>query len=125
MPYYLFEFKNKVKEIFFHMNDKKEYIDEKGNKWTRIFSNPLASVDTKINPFDEKDFVNKTAKKGMTIGQMWDESAQLSEKRQQILGKDNIREQAEQKYFEKTKKIHPHAKKQKLEIDLTKAKISV
>lgn len=90
------------------MNDEKEYI-ENGEKWTRLFTTPNASIDTKINAFSSKDFVEKTkSKKGMTIGDAFDESQRLSDERKKIHGFDPIKDKEIKKYEKKTKKKHPH-----------------
>lgn len=109
MPYY--QFRNRatgeIKEVFQKMNDKHEI----GYEWERLFSNPRISFDTKIDHNSAKDFVAKTAKRGMTIGEMMDLSGELSEKRGGSTGKDAVRASAEKKYRDKTGKVHPHAKR--------------
>lgn len=82
MPYYLFKHpqKKEIREIFFHMNDEKVYVDEKGLKWTREFVVPQASIDTNIDPYSKRAFMDKTNKAG-TFGEMMDLSKELSEKR--------------------------------------------
>lgn len=114
MPYYIFQHPKtkEVKEILQKMNQEHVYIDEKGIKWNRIFTKPQASIDTQIDANSSKEFVAKTAKRGMTVGEMMDLSAELSEKRGGITGKDEVRDKAEKEYKKKTGKRHPHAKKQ-------------
>jgi hypothetical protein len=82
MPYYLFSHPKtkKVCEIFFHMNDEKVYIDENGLKWNREFVVPQASIDTNIDPYSKRAFMEKTNKAG-TFGEMMDLSKELSDKR--------------------------------------------
>lgn len=82
MPYYLFRHPNskEIQEIFFHMNDEKIYIDEQGVKWVREFIVPQASIDTNIDPYSKRAFMDKTNKAG-TFGEMFDLSKELSEKR--------------------------------------------
>lgn len=82
MPYYLFSHPKtkKVCEIFFHMNDEKVYTDERGVKWNREFVVPQASIDTNIDPYSKRAFMDKTNKAG-TFGEMMDLSKELSEKR--------------------------------------------
>ncbi len=82
MPYYLFSHPQteEVCEIFFHMNDEKVYIDEQGLKWNREFVVPQASIDTNIDPYSKRAFMDKTNKAG-TFGEMMDLSKDLSEKR--------------------------------------------
>lgn len=82
MPYYLFSHPDtgEVREIFFHMNDEKIYLDENNLKWNREFVVPQASIDANIDPFSKRAFMDKTAKAG-TFGEMFDLSKELSEKR--------------------------------------------
>jgi hypothetical protein len=113
MPLYTFEHPKTKKTIDLvqSMNAPHEYTDEKGVKWNRVFSKPNASVDTSIDPFSAKDFINKTNKKGMTVGDMWDISAGLSDKREKKAGKDAVKEKAIKDYAKKCHgKLHPHAK---------------
>lgn len=100
-PIYLFEHPDtqEIKEIIMGMNDKKEYTDKKGVKWNRVFTKPQASIDTQIDPHSAQDFDNKLAnKKGMTVGEMWNESKTLSKKREKIHGKDPIKEKSLAEY---------------------------
>ena len=82
MPYYLFSNPDteEIREIFFHMNDEKVYIDENNLKWNREFVVPQASVDANIDPYSKRAFMDKTNKAG-TFGEMMDLSKELSEKR--------------------------------------------
>lgn len=94
-------------DLFFGMNEVKEHIDENGYKWRRIFSVPRAAIDTKINPFSERDFVNKTGNKKGTVGEVMDLSAELSEKRAESTGKeDPVKRKLFNDYENKTKKKH-------------------
>lgn len=113
MPVYIFQHPNtqEVKEIVQGMNEPHVYVDKKGVKWDRIFTKPQAALDTKINAHSVEDFKNKTRNKNYTLGQMWDTSAELSEKRGGASGQDEIRQKAEDAYEKKTGKIHPQSKK--------------
>ena len=73
MPYYLFSHPKtgEIQEIFFHMNDEKTYIDNNGLKWNREFVVPQASIDTNIDPYSKRAFMDKTNKAG-TFGEMMD-----------------------------------------------------
>lgn len=88
------------------MNDVHEYSED-GVKWERIFTLPEAAIDTKFDPNDNVGFIEKSKKKNMSIGAMWDESARLSEKRAKHGGIDPIKEKAITDYEKKTKKKHP------------------
>jgi hypothetical protein len=113
VPNYLFENpKNgKVSEVFFHMKDEKTYIVD-GVKWNRVYTVPQASIDTRADPYNQKDFSKVTNKKG-TYGDLLDRSNEMSLKREEKEGVDPVK----QKYFEDYSKKraglkHPDQKKQ-------------
>lgn len=89
------------------MNEEHIYVDKKGVKWNRIFTKPQAAIDTSVDPNSSKDFMRRTAKKGMTYGEMSDLSAELSEKRGGTTGQDLMRQKAIDGYKAKTGKEHP------------------
>ena len=96
------------------MNDEHSFTDEKGVKWNRIFTKPQAAIDTQFSATDSRDFIQKTRGKNYSLGQLWDKSAELSEKRGGMSGQDEVREKAESAYKEKTGKKHPHSKKKQV-----------
>ena len=112
MPIYLFQHPKtqKVIEVVQRMNEPHTYA-EKGIEWIRIYVNPQVAFNTQISATDSKSFVNKTRDKNYSLGQLWDMSAELSQKREGMSGIDEIRVKAEQSYQDKTKKRHPHAKR--------------
>lgn len=112
MGYYLFQHPEteEVVEVFQRMNEDHLYISEDGTMWNRIYVNPKVSIDTKIDPYSSRDFVEKTKNKNGTIGDLWDRSAELSERRAKIEGSDSIKDKAANSYKDKTGKEHPHAK---------------
>ena len=100
MPLYTFEHpdsdgRGPFIDVIQSMKDNHEYADEDGVKWKRVFDVPNASIDTRINDFSSNEFVNKTKDKGMTMGQLWEESERASNRREKLLGKDPVKE----KYF--------------------------
>ena len=113
MPYYSFvnTKTGEYRDIFFHMNDEKVYNGEPGENgkglWQREYSVPRASIDTEVDPYSSKDFVKATNKSNGTMGDMWDRSAELSQKRADKEGKDPLKQQ----YFDNYRKTHrgkPH-----------------
>lgn len=117
MPQYLFEHPNtgEVIEIVQKMNDAHIYTDLNGVEWKRVFVNPKISFDTNIGVHSEKDFVQKTMNKNYTVGDLWEKSSELSEKRKEKEGFDKVKEKAMSDYEKKTNgKKHP-ARKQKIE----------
>jgi hypothetical protein len=115
MPIYLFEHPKtkKVIEVVLRMSEPHIYVDAAGVQWNRIFSIPQAAMDTRISATDKQEFISKTRSKKMSVGDMWDMSAELSEKRGGTTGHDEIRVKAEAAYKEKTGKKHPHAQSRK------------
>jgi hypothetical protein len=106
MPYYLFRniATDEYREVFFHMNDAKEYNGDDGTEigyWVREYIIPNASFDTEIDPYSAKDFQKATAKRG-TMGDLWDRSAELSEKRADRNGQDPLK----QKFYDDYAKNH-------------------
>lgn len=108
MPFYDFanDKTGEVKTLFFHMNDEKKYVDECGFEWRRVFESVNASIDTKIDPYDSRDFVEKTRHKKGTLGSIWDKSKELSEKRKGNSNHDPVKEQTYKNYENKVKKPH-------------------
>lgn len=103
MPSYLFEhpISQEVVEVTLSINEPKIYTDENGLRWNRVFSVPQTSFDTKIDPFDSKGFAETTGKKRGTLGDIWDASAELAEKRKQKAGKDSVKEKWLKDYSKK------------------------
>lgn len=121
MPYYIFENEEtgEQKDIFFGMNDKKEYKGENGKeKWKRIYTAPRASNTSRLDAYEKPaDFVNNIANKKGTYGDLLDLSKEVSERRAQKSkdGKDPVKE----KYFKewskkRSGKIHPQSKPKKI-----------
>lgn len=115
MPYYSYQHPvtEEVAEIFQHMDEPHEFFDQNGLQWARIFTNPTASIDTRIDPNSPQDFIDKTKKKNYSVGALWDTSAELSAKREKTFGKDSLKERAQESYKKKTGKEHPHAIKER------------
>lgn len=113
MPLYTFQHPEteEIIEVIQRMGDLHSYSDKKGVTWSRIFTKPQTALNTRISSTNPKEFVDKTRGKNYSVGQLWDMSAELSEKRAGRSGQDEVRVKAENKYEEKTKKKHPHAKK--------------
>ena len=114
MPIYVYQHPQtkEVKEIVQRMNEEHIFVDDKGIKWDRILSVPNMAMDTQFSAHSSEEFVKKTRGKKMSVGDMWDLSGELSEKRAGASGVDEIRVKAEEAYKKKTKgKEHPHSKK--------------
>lgn len=83
MPIYIFKNPEteEVVEVFQKIEEEHVYFDSEGLEYDRVYTVPFASVDTKIDPFSSKDFVQKTSQKNGSIGDLLDKSKELSEKR--------------------------------------------
>lgn len=111
MPYYRYVHPktNEIKDIFQGMNDVHEYIDENGLKWNRIFTTPELSTQDKLSvESSAKDFSRVTANQKGTMGDLWDRSAELSEKRKKLYGEDKVKSKYYEDWSKKRKgKVHP------------------
>lgn len=117
MPIYIFEhpITKKRKEVVQRMTEAHTY-SEGGVVWVRVFEAPQASTGAtigKLDPFDRRAFIEKTGQmRNITQGDLWDLSADLSEKRKKKAGKDHVKEATVKAYAKKTGgKLHPHVKK--------------
>lgn len=106
MAIYLFQNPEtlEVKEIFQSMSETHCYQEE-GVEWKRLYTVPLMSIDTKVDPYSSKDFAKATNKKG-TLGNMMDLSAELSDKRANKEGIDPVKQKHFDDYEKKNKKKH-------------------
>jgi hypothetical protein len=111
MPEYLYQHpKNKkVISLIQSIHDKHEYIDENGTKWDRVFTAPQLNTEPKLKAnSSSKEFAEYTGKRKGTVGDLWDASKELSEKREKIYGKDPIKEKYFKSWSKKRKgKKHP------------------
>lgn len=113
MPIYVYEHPETQErvELVQRMTEPHTYIKD-GIEWRRVFESPNAAIDSfgNLDSSDRAGFVKQTAKRGMTVGDMWDESAKLSEKRAKKFGKDPVKEKAVNDYKKKCGgKSHPLA----------------
>ncbi len=110
MPVYIYENpKTKdVIEIIQSVNDEHIYIDKNGLKWNRIFTTPQVGIDTKLDAFStSKEFAEKTRNKKDNVGQLWDRSKELSQKRKDKFGEDKFKTANLDKWSKKRKGKRP------------------
>ena len=113
MPTYIFEHpeNGEIIEVVQKIKDFHIYIDVDGTEWRRIFTAPNMSVDSDIDPFSSKDFAEKTKNKSQNLGDLWDRSRELSEKRKKALGHDPVKKKYFKDYTKKRKGMrHPKDK---------------
>mgnify|MGYP003333232259 FL=1 len=109
MPLYSYQNPNtgEIIDVLQGMNDKHSYTDENGLEWKRVFQVPNASVDSQIDPNNPVSFIDATKNKKGTIGDLFDKSAELSEKRAKG-GVDPVKEKFISDYSKRTNgKQHP------------------
>lgn len=109
MPIYQYQnpLTGELVEIPQRVNEEHVYSKD-GVKYTRVFTVPNAAVDTKIDAFSQKDFARKTSNKKGTLGDLYDQSREASEKRAKTIGKDPVKEKYWADYSKKRGgKKHP------------------
>jgi len=110
MPVYIYQNPDTEEtiEIVQSVNDIHEYIDSNGLKWNRIFTVPQVGIDTKLDAHStSKDFAEKTKNKNDNIGQLWDRSKELSEKRKDKFGEDKLKKAYVENWSKKRKGRRP------------------
>jgi hypothetical protein len=82
MPIYLYKNPETedVIEVLQGINEAHEF-SQNGIKFERVFCIPNVAVDSRIDPYNSKSFVEKTRNKKGTIGDLLKESQELSERR--------------------------------------------
>ena len=101
MPTYIYQHPDsgEVIEIHQRISDRHEYTDDSGVSWNRVFTVPHTRVPnmTRVEANSEEDFIRRTRESGGTMGDLFDLSKELSDKRkaQSNDGKDPV----EQKFF--------------------------
>ena len=116
---------SEIIEIIQSVNDKHVFIKD-NVKWNRVWTNPQIGADTKIDPFNSKAFVNKTGKNPGKLGDILDQSKEMSLRRESHLGYDPLKEKYYNKYSGVRKgKLHPDKKKILLRERLNKRGVDI
>ena len=99
MPIYVYKHPEQEEyiEVLQGMNDEHVY-EQDGLAWERVFLAPNASIDSDVDPFNGRQFVDTTAAKKGTMGDMMDYSKELSLKR---ASKNGGVDPVKQKYYKK------------------------
>lgn len=103
MPIYLFKNPKtgKIVSVFQQMNEEHVHSED-GIKYERVFTVPNAQIDSDIDIDSSEKFIEKTGKMKGTLGEIWDYSQELSNKRAEKNGGiDPVRQKAEEKYSKK------------------------
>ena len=94
MPEYIYENPETGEQVSVVQGVNDDHVYEQdGVKYDRVFLSPYAKVDSlsSINPDSSSDFIEKTKSKNMTMGELWDTSAELSKKREDSKGGDPVK----------------------------------
>lgn len=120
MPYYEFSHPvtNHIIGIYQSMDDVHEYVDEEGVKWNRVFHNPQAVIGSlsNLDPKDPQAFVKATGQKKGKLKDIYQLSAELSEKRAQKEGVDQVKLKNWERYEQARGKNTIHPERAKTEI---------
>lgn len=120
MPEYIYKHPQKDKYISLIQKISEDhcYIDESNVKWERVFTSPNISIDKNIDPFSEKQFLEKTKNLKGNVGDLIDASQEMSEKRsKEFGGKDPFKDKFFKKYSDNRKgRLHPKDNKRKKKI---------
>jgi len=113
MPIYLYQNPKtgKVKEIVQSVHDNHEFFED-GIKWDRIFTAPeVNTFGTLGAESNARQFSELTGKQKGTMGDLWDRSQELSDKRKKLYGgEDPVKKKYYKDWSKKRKgKVHPKA----------------
>ena len=110
MPCYVFEHPKtgQTIEVIQSVKEEHVYVDEDGTEWNRVFTVPNASVDTA--PLSANQFVEKTKHQKGSMGDLFDQAREASDKRaKQNGGQDPVKKDYYEKWSkDRNGKRHPN-----------------
>jgi hypothetical protein len=111
MPFYTYinpDTKESI-DIVQSINENHVYIDKNGLEWQRVFTVPEVNTHGTLKAdTTEKQFSEYTRNQKGSMGDLYDRSAELSEKRKKIYGKDPVKNKYYKDWSKKRKgKVHP------------------
>lgn len=82
MPTYIYKYPKREKyiEVVQRMNEPHVYSDKNGVAWERVYTVPQGQVRDK-EPSNAQEFADYTGKRRGNLGDLYDKSKELSEKR--------------------------------------------
>ena len=103
-----------TREVEMPMSEYKAYQGEDGTDedWQRVYDAPQVNIGNyiakKVDPWDNKQFIDRTGKMKGTYGDLHDYSAQMSEKRakESLTGEDPVKRKHFDKYEKNVGKKH-------------------
>lgn len=112
-----------VYDLIQGMNDLHEAFAPDGYKLSRIWVKPLMSVDNKLDENDPQSFVKYTSTRKGSLGDLWSESAELSQKRKdKNCGIDPVLEKKYNEHQKTTGKKHIDVKRREAKEEIKKNK---
>jgi hypothetical protein len=115
----------KIIDIVQGINDKHEYVDEKGVEWKRVFYAPSFSIDSTPDITTEKGFMKYTANKKGTFGDVIKLSEEASKMREAKEGFDSVKQKGYNEYRRKHGYAHKQEKQEKIQKELATKGIEV
>lgn len=116
---YLNEETGETVDVIQTMREEHRYFGEDGKEWKRVFYSPNASVNSlsNTNPFDTRSHVEKTGQMKGSLGDLFNISKEMSERRQdKIGGEDPVKRKFFNDYKEKNNGAkHFHDRPDKIE----------
>lgn len=103
MPIYTFEHPvtEETKDVVLPISGPIEY-EENGVKWRRVYEFNVAIKSSSYDPWSQKDYLRKTSEMKGTMGDMWDLSKEMSQKRAKDNGGvDPVKQKYEADYSKK------------------------
>jgi hypothetical protein len=97
-------------DIVQSVHDEHIYIDINGLQWSRVFTAPEVNTHGTLKAeASEKQFSEFTKNRKGTFGDLWDQSAELSEKRKKVYGgQDPVKKKYKSDWSKKRKgRVHP------------------
>lgn len=119
MPIYVYQNPetNELIEVVQSMKEEHVFFDKNGLEWKRVFMPSQLNTEGTIDPWSNKDFVEKTRNKKGTYGDLLDRSAELSNARaEKNGGVDPIKKKYFKDYSKKRGGVkHPQDRKKSIE----------
>jgi len=105
MPIYLYQNPKtgEIKEVAQKINEAHLFYED-GIEWLRIFTVPQLNTEGTLKAdCTDKQFSEFTKNKKGSIGDLWDRSKELSDKRKKVYGQDPVKEKYKKDWSKKRK----------------------
>lgn len=118
----------RVITLYQSMGEEHKFVDDEGVEWNRIFYKPNAIIDSiyNIDPRDKRKFVERTGRHKGKLKDIYQLSAELSERRADRDGFDVIKERCMDNYEQSRPNTrHPLRKQKELKENLGKLGVEI